>query len=104
MSYHVRTYKGGGADYDPRQQTYAEFHCDACGKNEDVVITGREHNFRFNDTRLCPHCNSHGKNDRCITIKKQIEELTSSKDNIEITIEELTRELDTLKETSEEVK
>jgi hypothetical protein len=34
----VRTYKGGGADHDPRQKTWAEFHCDVCGENEDVDI------------------------------------------------------------------
>jgi hypothetical protein len=101
--YHIRTYKGGGADHDPRQKIWAEFKCGICGHVEDVDITGRQHTFQFNVSRLCPKCKCHDKNDRLIAIKKEIEELTSTKDNIEVTIEELTKELEKLSETSTEV-
>lgn len=101
--YHVKTFKGGGANHDPRQKTWAEFKCDVCGHEEHVDITGRTGTFQFNVSRLCPKCNCHGKNDRLIAIKKEIEELTSTKDNIEVTINELTEELEKLSETSTEV-
>ena len=98
MSYFVRQYKSGGADHDPRQKYWAVFHCDVCGDDEDVDITGRQHTFQFNASRLCPKCLCHGKNDRLIAIKKEIEELTSTKDNIEVTIEKLIAELEQLSE------
>lgn len=103
MSYHTRTYKGGGADHDPRQKTWAEFHCDVCGENEDVDITGRQNSFRFNQVRLCPHCKSHGKEDRAKSIRKEIEELTATRNNIDVSIDELTAELEQLSEGISEV-
>lgn len=99
--YHTRTYKSGGADYDPRQLTWAVFHCDACGKDEEVNITSRIGTFQFNVSRKCPHCKSFGKDDRIIALRKEIDTLTSSKANIDVMIEQLTEQLSSL--TSSEV-
>lgn len=96
--YHVRTYKGGAASYDPRQITWAVFQCDACGKKEEVNITGREHTFQFHVPRRCPHCKSFGKDDRIISVRKEIENLTATRNNIDVTIEKLTAELESLQE------
>jgi hypothetical protein len=89
----IRTFKGGGADYDFRQKTWAVFHCDVCGEDEEVDITGRQGTFLFNVPRRCPHCKSIGKDDYIISLKKEIETLTSTKNNIKITIEQLTNKL-----------
>jgi len=96
MSTFVREYLGGAADHDVRQKRYAEFHCEVCGANEDVDITGRRQTFQFNAPRKCPKCKSLGKNDRVNSIKKQIEMLTEDKSNIEVTIQRLTQELSEL--------
>jgi len=104
MSTFVREYLGGAADHDVRQKRYAEFHCDACGANEDVDITGRRQTFRFNAPRRCPKCKSFGKDDRVNAIRKEIEMLTKNKSNIDVTIQKLTQQLSELtsEETSEE--
>jgi len=99
---YTRTYKGGGADHDPRQKTWAEFHCDVCGENEDVDITGRAHTFQFNIPRMCPHCHSLGKDDRLTSLKKEIESLTATRENIDVMIEQLTSQIEALSETSTE--
>lgn len=95
--YFVRKYKAG-PDYDPRQKHWAVFHCDVCGEDEDVDITGRTGTFRFNASRLCPFCKCHGKEDKIIALRKEIEELSATKDNIAVTIEKLTVELEQLSE------
>jgi hypothetical protein len=94
--YHVRTYKSGAGDRDPRQLTWAVFHCEACGHREDINITGRVTTFQFHVAQKCPHCKSFGKSDRIMGIKKQIEQLTTTQNNITVTIEQLTQELQVL--------
>lgn len=96
--YHVRTYKGGAASYDPRQITWAVFHCDVCGEKEEMNITGRESTFQFHVARRCPHCKSIGKDDRIILVRKEIEKLTETRNTIDVTIEKLTAELESLQE------
>lgn len=103
MSYHTRTYNSGGAHYDPRQLTWAVFHCDVCGKDEEVNITGRTGTFLYNAPRKCPHCQSFGKQDKIIALRKEIDTLTSTKGNIEVMIEQLTEQLEMLSGSSQEV-
>jgi predicted RNA-binding Zn-ribbon protein involved in translation (DUF1610 family) len=97
--HHVRTFSGGAAIHDPRRKTYAVFHCDVCGEDEEVDITGRQDTFQFNTPRLCPHCKSMGKDDEVVSIKKEIEELTRTKNNIDIQLEQLTTKLEELTTT-----
>jgi phage FluMu protein Com len=97
--YHIKTYKGGAGDHDPRQLTWAVFHCDACGHNEDINITGRVQTFQFHVPQKCPKCKSFGKMDRIVGIRKEIEQLTSTQNNILVTIEQLTKELQVLSES-----
>lgn len=97
----VRTYKGGGANYDPRQKHYAVYHCEVCGSDEDVDITGRAHQVQFDKPRRCPKCKMIDKNDRIFSVRKEIERLTATQDDISVQIEQLTTELSELT-TSEE--
>jgi hypothetical protein len=97
--YLTRTYTGGAADHDPRQITWAVFHCDVCNKNEEVNVTRILDTFQFNAPRKCPHCKCLGKNDRAITLKREIETLTASRANIDIMIEQLTEQLNSLTST-----
>lgn len=98
MSHHVRTYSGGAALHDVRRKTYAVFHCDVCGEDEDVDITGRQDNFQFHIPRRCPHCKNLGKEDHVLSLKKEIEQLSISRTNIDVAIERLTRQLEQLSE------
>jgi hypothetical protein len=97
--YHTRTFKGGAADHDPRQLTWAVFHCDVCGEDNEINITGRQGTFQFHVARKCPHCNSFGKEDKIISLKKEIEKLTENKTSIGVEIERLEKELKSLTST-----
>jgi len=100
--YHLRTYKGGAGDHDPRQLTWAVFKCDACGHKEDINITGRVTTFQFHVPQKCPQCKSFGRDDYIIGVRKKIELLTTTRDTISIEIENLFKELDVLSGSSVE--
>lgn len=97
--YHIRTYKGGAPDHDPRQITWAVFHCDVCGEDTEINISGRQHTFQFHVARKCPHCDSFGKEDKIISLKKEIEELTQNRASIDVEIERLENQLESLTST-----
>ena len=94
--YFVREYKGGGADYDPRQKHYAEFNCLVCNKLSDIDITGRADTFDFQRERICLHCGQKSPQDSLLNLKAQIEQLTQQKNNLAIKIDQLIREAEQL--------
>lgn len=62
MAYYVRTYKSGAGDYDPRQITWAQYHCADCNQKTDVRIPDVR-TFRYTDVP-CEHCGSVKAGDR----------------------------------------
>lgn len=92
MAYYVRTYYGGGASYDPRRKTYAEFHCDSC--SEDTSFECRFGvDMHLDQDRPCSFCGSIGKDNKynkLIAKKERLEnEMAKIKDEIENIINEL---------------
>ena len=96
--YFNRTYKGGGADHDPRQKHWAEFICSSCGNVEDIDITGRSSEFDFNRVRKCPKCKALNPDDYKKNLESEIEKLSIAKNNIDIQIEECIRKIQELED------
>lgn len=93
--YYVRTFKGGGQDYDPRQKRFAEYLCDVCGKIECFDITTNA-TFNFTKARKCPKCGSLGEEDYKRNIQQQIDKIISDIDKAQKKKEELEKELQKL--------
>jgi len=92
--YFVRTYKSGGADHDPRQKTWAEFHCSICGNDHNIDVTSTYKTFDFQRERVCPHCKQLNSEDRKKNIQAEIDKLTEDKRKIDIKIKQLIKELE----------
>lgn len=91
--YFVRTYKSGGADYDPRQQIFAEFECSVCGEKTDVNVTTNK-TFDYSRIRKCPHCKSFDETDQLNSLKKEVELLIEQRENINKKIFELNNKIE----------
>ena len=91
--YFNRTYKGGGADHDPRQKHWAEFICSSCGNVEDIDITGRSSEFDFNRVRKCPKCKALNLDDYKKNLESEIEKLSIAKKECIRKIQELDTEM-----------
>lgn len=93
--YYIRSFIGGGANYDPRQRKYAEYLCDNCNHIECFDITCNP-TFNFTKSRRCPKCGSLGVDDYKLNIKKQIDQIISDIDKAQKKKEELEKELSNL--------
>ncbi len=93
--YYLRTFTGGGAEYDPRCKKYAEYKCDVCNHLECFDITSNP-TFNFTKTRKCPKCNSIGIEDYKKNIQLQIEKIISDIESAQKKKEELEKELSNL--------
>ena len=93
--YYVKTFSGGGAHYDPRRRTYAEYQCDVCNHIECFDITTNS-TFNYTKSRSCPKCGSHGKEDYKKNIQSQIEKIITDIEQAQRKKEELEKELQNL--------
>ncbi len=98
--YYLRSYTSGGADYDPRQKLWAEFHCNACGENSDIDITSTRHTFQFDRERKCHHCGCVNPEDKVLNLQAQIDKLTADKERINVEIDRLCNEIEQCDEPS----
>jgi hypothetical protein len=83
--YFVRTYTGGGADYDPRSKLWSVWQCDVCGEESDIECRPNV-DMKFNEARKCPECHSFGKEDHAkqLLVKKNLLEIERERINQEI--------------------
>ncbi|MDD5651736.1 MAG: hypothetical protein PHF86_15175 [Candidatus Nanoarchaeia archaeon] len=97
--YFVKTYKAGGADYDPRQKIWALYRCSLCKKESLIEVTRTIDTFDFSVERRCEKCGMINSDDRVINMKAQIDKLTMEKSRIQVQIEKLETELNEVTET-----
>jgi superfamily II helicase len=79
----IRTFFGGGAEYDPRRKKWAEFKCECCGKEQHIDVTANN-TFDYGKERICPDCGQKGINDYESNLKAEIEKLTADMNRLEI--------------------
>jgi hypothetical protein len=91
----VKTFYGGGAEYDPRRKLYARFQCDVCNYELHIDITANG-TFNVDKPRKCPSCLSFGKKDYIISLQSKKERLISEKQKIENEIHKICNEIQTL--------
>jgi len=91
--YFVRMYKNGCGNYDPRQRTWAVYHCSVCGEDTDIDVTRVMSTFQFDRDRKCPYCGCVSPDDKEKNLKAQLNKLTTQKSRIQIEIDKIEREL-----------
>ena len=75
---YIRTFTGGGAEWDPRSKTWAEFQCECCGAFDHVDITGMSATFNTSKPRKCKKCGQVGVADERKSIEIEINRLTET--------------------------